>query len=96
MCSSDLSQRLKEGYQGVNSLDKECKKHDIAYSKYKKTKDRNVADDELAHEASKIVLDPNEPDYVRNDAKLVQAIMGAKSRFGMGAKNMKRRSLRAP
>lgn len=81
-------QRLKEGYKGVNSLDAACKLHDIYYSKYSKTKDRNKADDILAHEASKIALDETAPDYVRNDARKITSVMSAKSKFGMGSKNV--------
>ena len=79
-----LDKRLSEGYKGVNSLDEACRNHDIAYSKYKKTKDRNRADDILAQEASKIALDESKAEYERKDARLVTGIMGAKSRFGMG------------
>ena len=83
-----VQQRLKEGYQGVNTLDKVCKQHDIFYSKNKKTKERNIGDDILANQASHIALDHNEPEYVRNDTKLVTTIMAAKSKFGMGSKNL--------
>lgn len=79
-----VQKRLKEGYQGLNSLDKACKQHDINYLKYKTTKERNAADDLLAKKASEIALDDNEPDYVRKDARLVTGFMGMKSRFGMG------------
>ena len=37
-----VQKRLKEGYKGVNSLDKACKQHDISYSKNKNTKERNA------------------------------------------------------
>lgn len=84
-----VQKRLKEGYQGVNSLDRACKEHDIAYSKYTKTKDRNIADDVLAKRASEIALDESEPEYTRKDARLVTGIMGLKSRFGMGVKKSK-------
>ena len=84
-----LDKRLSEGYTGVNSLDKACRNHDIAYSKYKKTKDRNRADDILAQESSKIALDENKAEYERKDARLVTGIMGAKSRFGMGMATLK-------
>lgn len=80
-----VQKRLQEGYEGVNSLDKACKDHDIYYSKYKSTKDRNKADDILANIASKIALDENEPEYEREHAKIVTAIMAAKSKFGMGS-----------
>lgn len=84
-----VQKRVSEGYQGVNSLDEACKQHDLFYSKYKTTKARNHSDDVLASKASKIVLNTNTPEYERNDAKLVTAIMGAKSRFGMGIKKKK-------
>ena len=85
-----MQRRLKEGYKGVNSLDKACKQHDINYLKNKNTKERNVADDLLARQASEIALDEKEPDYVRKDARLVTGVMGMKSRFGMGlSKNVK-------
>jgi transposase InsO family protein len=79
-----LDKRLVEGYEGVNSLDEACRRHDIAYTKYKKTKERNVADDVLAQEASAIALDESKPEYERRDARLVTGIMGTKSRFGLG------------
>jgi len=88
-----VKKRLNQGYAGVNSLDKACKEHDLYYAKYKKTKERNIADDILANEASKIVLDPNEPEYVRKDAKLVTAIMSGKSKLGMGCPDKKLKSI---
>ena len=81
-----LSKRLAEGYQGVNSLDKACKTHDIAYATYADTKSRNVADDILAAEASKIALGPDVAEYEKKHARTVTAIMAAKSRFGLGLK----------
>ena len=82
-----VQQRLKEGYQGVNSLDKACKEHDIYYSQHKDVSERNKADDILARRATEIVMDENEPEYVRKDARLVTGVMGMKSRFGMGLKS---------
>lgn len=84
-----VEKRLEEGYEGVNSLDKACKQHDIFYSQHDKTKDRNVSDDILAKQAAEIALDSSEPEYVRKDAKLVTGIMAMKSRFGMGIKKKK-------
>lgn len=84
-----VQQRLKEGYKGVNTLDKACKQHDEFYSKYPCTKDRNRADDILANEATKISLDESKPQYERNDARLVTGVMALKSRFGMGLKKKK-------
>lgn len=79
-----VQQRLQEGYKGVNSLDKACREHDIFYSQHSKTKDRNISDDILAKRAAEIALDPNESEYVKNDAKLVGAIMSGKSWAGLG------------
>ena len=83
-----VQQRLKEGYQGVNTLDKACKQYDEFYSKYPCTKDRNRADDILAREATKISLDESKPQYERNDARLFTGIMGLESRFGTGLKKI--------
>lgn len=81
-----VRERITEGYEGVNTLDEACKRHDIAYSENKSTKDRNFYDDILANEASAIATNQQEPEYVRKDARLVTGVMGAKSRFGMGLK----------
>ena len=60
------------------------------YSAHSKTKDRNKSDDILAKKAAEIAIDPNEPEYVRTDAKLVNAIMAGKSYVGLGvSKNVK-------
>lgn len=85
-----VQQRIAEGYEGINSLDKACKRHDIAYSENKSTKARNTHDDILANEASAIATNPEEPEYVRKDARLVTGVMGTKSRFGMGVKKMRK------
>jgi hypothetical protein len=84
-----LDKRQKEGYRGVNKLDRACLRHDIAYSKYKDTAERNVADDILAKESMDIVNDPSIPEYEKNDARKVAAIMATKSKFGLGTKNSK-------
>ena len=60
--------------------------HDSAYDKFTDTKNRNIADNELAQEANKLANDINQPEYVRNDAKKVAALMSAKSWLGMGNK----------
>lgn len=45
---TDLQRRLSRGDPGINKLDAACKLHDIAYSKFKDSKNRSVADKELA------------------------------------------------
>ena len=37
-------QRIREGYKGINELDKMCKLHDQFYNENKDTKDRNISD----------------------------------------------------
>jgi hypothetical protein len=82
-----LQTRLSQGYRGVNALDKACLNHDIAYATYKDTPMRNKYDDILSAQAANISLDENTPEYEKKDARLVNAIIAAKSRFGLGFKN---------
>jgi hypothetical protein len=79
-----INKRLAEGYKGVNDLDKACIKHDIAYGKNKDKESRKISDNELALEAIKIVNDPNQPYYVRENANKVAALITGKSYLGMG------------
>ena len=79
-----LNKRVTEGYKGINDLDKACLEHDKAYDKSKDTKNRNIADNELAEEANRLANDINQPEYVRSDAKRVAALMSTKSWLGMG------------
>ena len=83
-----LDKRLKQGYKGVNSLDRACRTHDIAYANHTDTPARNHADDILAADASKIALS-DVPEYEKKDARTVAAIMATKSRFGLGIKKKK-------
>ena len=57
-----------------------------AYLENKSTNDGNLADNILANNASTIPTDPEQPEYVRNDVRLVTGIIGMKSRFLMGIK----------
>jgi hypothetical protein len=79
-----LNKRLKEGYKGINDLDKACYKHDLAYDEYGDTENRNIIDNELAREANRLANNVNQPSYVRKDAKKVAALMSAKSWLDMG------------
>ena len=78
-----VPERLKEGYQGTNSLDAACRDHDIAYYKYSDTTTRNKFDDILANRANHVANSSSEQKEIK-DARLVEAVMAAKSRFGMG------------
>jgi len=78
-----LSKRLLQGYKGINSLDKACMKHDIAYAEHQDTRRRNHYDDILSSQAAEIALDSDTPEYEKQDARTVNAIVATKSRFGL-------------
>ena len=80
-----LEQRLAEGYQGVNDLDKAAKEHDIAYHKYKEAETRHIHDNILADKAIQIANNTSDLQE-RKDASYVSGIMEAKQRFGLGLK----------
>ena len=79
-------QRVKEGYKGINELDKMCKLHDQFYNENKDTKDRNISDVALAHRADEIARDSNFDDVQRKDARFISGIMKAKAHLGFGVK----------
>jgi len=84
-------QRNKEGYKGINELDRMCKLHDQFYTENTDTPTRNISDEALAHRAYEISNDPKFDNTQRNMAKLVHYIMKNKARFGLGhSKNPKR------
>ena len=92
-------QRVREGYKGINELDKMCKLHDQFYKENKDTKDRNISDVALAHRADEIARDSNFDDVQRKDARFISGIMKTKAHLGFGvetssnqkSKNSKRR-----
>ena len=79
-------QRIREGYQGINELDKMCKLHDQFYNENKDTRDRNISDVALAHRADEIARDLNFDDVQRKDARFISGIMKTKARLGFGVK----------
>ena len=80
-----FDQRNKEGYVRVNDLDKACKIHDKTYGYYTDIQSRNKADDVLANTAN-IIANTTNDSQESKDARLVESIMSAKSRFGFGLK----------
>ena len=90
-------QRIREGYKGINELDKMCKLHDQFYNENKDTKQRNISDIALAHRADEIANNSNFDETQRKDAKFISGIMKTKASFGLGlndkksSKNGKRR-----
>ena len=77
-------QRDKEGYKGINELDRMCKLHDRFYNENTDTASRNISDEALAHRASEIANDLRFDDEQRRFAKYVSLIMKNKARFGLG------------
>lgn len=86
------TQRVKEGYKGINELDCMCKLHDQFYNENSNTAIRNISDTALAHRASEIANDPRYDEEQRKAASLVNTIMNNKVRFGLGnnPKNLKK------
>jgi len=79
-------QRVREGYKGINELDRMCKLHDKFYNENTDTKTRNISDIALAHRADEIARNPMYDDVQRKDANFISGIMKAKAKFGLGAR----------
>ena len=79
-------QRIREGYKGINELDKMCKLHDQFFNENKDTKDRNMSDVALAHRADEIAIHSNFDDVKRKDARFISGIMKTKAHLGFGVK----------
>lgn len=85
-------QRVREGYQGINELDRMCKLHDQFYNENPDTQSRNISDDALAHRANEIANDLQFDEEQRRFSRIVAEIMKYKVRFGLGvtSKNSKK------
>lgn len=88
-----LTQRLARGDKGINLLDEHCKEHDIAYSQFKDTKNRNQADKILAQKAFERVKDSDSSIAEKIAALAVAGVMKAKSKMGMGLRKMSVRKM---
>src|SRR5271157_653928 len=88
-------QRVREGYKGINELDRMCKGHDKFYNENTDTKTRNISDIALAHRAYEIARNPMHDEVQRKDANFISGIMKTKAKFGLGvagvSKNLRRR-----
>jgi len=81
---TEYGQRVREGYKGINELDRMCKLHDQFYTENTDTKSRNISDAALAHRASEIANDNRFDEEQRRFARFVKVIMDSKVRFGLG------------
>lgn len=79
-----LKKRLARGDKGVNQLDKACKEHDIAYSKYSDLENRHAADKVLAKKAFDRFKASDSKFGEKISSLVVSGIMKAKTKLGMG------------
>src|SRR5436190_1042564 len=86
-----LAKRLARGDLGINKLDKACKEHDIAYSKFSDSEHRSVADKVLAAKAWERVKSTDASVGERAAALSVAAAMKAKTAIGGGRRRRRRR-----
>lgn len=89
-----LEKRLARGDLGINGLDRACKEHDIAYSKYKSGDGRYEADKKLSREAWNRVISRDASVAERATALGVAAAMKTKiklSKIGGRLKKMKKK-----
>lgn len=82
-----LSERLSLDDQGINILDKACKLHDIAYTKYPSGDQRQRADAILATQARMRSFSRNATIGERYTAKAVAYSMLGKFLFGARSQN---------
>ena len=92
--------RIREGYEGIDELDKMCELHDQFHNENKNTKDRNMSDVALAHWADEIASDLNFDDVERKDARFISGKRETKAhlRFGVKTSNnpKSKNSIRRP
>ena len=79
-----LKKRLARNDPGINELDRACKEHDISYSKFKTTGERNIADKILAEKAWERAKASDSSISERAAALAISSIMNTKASLGMG------------
>lgn len=79
-----LEERLKRGDPGINALDRACKEHDIAYSKYSDSTNRAKADSSLGGQAWRRFISSDATLSERAAALAVSAAMKVKTAVGGG------------
>ena len=86
-----VNERLKRGDEGINSLDRACKVHDIAYTQNSDNKSRAIADRAIANTAWEIFKNPKSSLSERALSYLVTNVMKAKAAFGGGLRKKKKK-----
>ena len=79
-----LDKRLTRDDKAVNKLDAACKEHNIFYRDQKDTKEKHIADNELANAANKRMRASDSSIREKVDAALVKAAMKSKIFLEMG------------
>ena len=79
-----LEQRLARGDAPINKMDAGCQKHDIFYHDHRDTKERHVANKELAAIAKERMYASDASVGEKINAALIRAAMNSKVAFGMG------------
>lgn len=87
---TNLRKRLERGDPGINELDRACRTHDIAYSKYSDSQNRAEADRVLAERAWQRVGAADASLAERAAAWAVTNIMKGKAKIGGGGGGKKR------
>jgi hypothetical protein len=83
-----LQKRLARGDPGINSLDRACREHDIAYSS-KDPQAREEADRILHQQSKEIYKNPSNSIGERANSWLVSKAMKIKTKLGMGVSKKK-------
>jgi len=79
-----LEQRLARGDAPINKMDAGCQKHDISCNDHRDTKERHVADKQLADIAKERMYASDASVGEKINAALIRAAMNSKVAFGMG------------
>ena len=77
-------ERLNQGQRGINKLDRECLRHDLAYFKHKDLKTGHVEDAELVKAPNKRVFAKDSSIGEKLSAAIVSGLITVKETIGMG------------
>ena len=81
-----LTKRLKRGDVGINTLDRACKTHDVAYGQSSDLDKRHEADDVLIKAAQSVRENPDSTWKEKLAATIVKKVMKQKVKQGWGRK----------
>ena len=79
-----IKRKIRNRGLPINKMDERCKQHDIFYRDHKDTKERHVADKELANIAKERMYASDASIGEKINSALIRAAMNSKVAFGMG------------